>query len=229
METIMWTFMKLRNEYRIKEPGELAGPEKSSFFKLNILPATGRLTCKSLFQDYYHEGEKGQMSIMLTNSGVKKVEQIYIAVGEEAMFGFRVNKLKYPLEVGEERIVNFNINIPLISEQIKSGEEKKICKIILLYETGGQFRVSRTINKFNIVRVAKIERLICERLSTHLHLLSFTKNNQDKRSESAMLEWMVLARGFEIVKMEAAELSAETNYFFFLRKGNFGMSTFYFV
>ena len=39
---------------------------------------------------------------------------------------------------------------------------------------------------------------------------------------------MVLPKGFEIVKMEAAELSNETNYFFFLKKGNYGISTFYF-
>ena len=48
------------------------------------------------------------------------------------------------------------------------------------------------------------------------------------KGEPIIFEWMVLPKGFEIVKMEAAELSNETNYFFFLKKGNYGISTFYF-
>ena len=72
------------------------------------------------------------------------------------MFGFRFKTLNVKLNPKEEKVINLNINIPIISSSIQSGEEKKICKILIVYETDDKFRVARTINKFNIVRVVKI-------------------------------------------------------------------------
>lgn len=40
---------------------------------------------------------------------------------------------------------------------------------------------------------------------------------------------MVIPGGFEIVKEEAAELVGQTNYFFFIRKGNYPMAKFRFL
>lgn len=39
---------------------------------------------------------------------------------------------------------------------------------------------------------------------------------------------MIIPPGFDIVKKEAADLASQTNYFFFIRKGNFGMAKFQF-
>ena len=42
-------------------------------------------------------------------------------------------KLKITLKPQEEYIVSLDIKIPLISEKIKSGEEKKIMKMLIIY------------------------------------------------------------------------------------------------
>lgn len=40
---------------------------------------------------------------------------------------------------------------------------------------------------------------------------------------------MIITKGYEIVKSEAAELSKETNYFFFLKKGNYNNERYSFM
>ena len=48
-----------------------------------MLPPVGRLIGKASFHDHYFEGEKGKMSIKLSNHGEKPINEVHIAVGEE--------------------------------------------------------------------------------------------------------------------------------------------------
>ena len=100
--------------------------------------------------------------------------------------------------------------------------------MLILYKTNQKYRISRTINKFNILRIAKIQKIVCERLSTHLHLLSFSKKKFGGKEDPSGLEWMIIPAGYEIVKNQAADLASQTNYFFFIRQGNHELSKFRF-
>lgn len=57
----------------------------------------------------------------------------------------------------------------------------------------------------SIHRMVQIKNPICERLSTHLHLMTFgsTDVNCDK---GVQLEWMMVRKGYQIVKEEVANL-----------------------
>ena len=105
---------------------------KSCYFKLNINDPCGKLKAIATYGENYYEGQRSQMKLTLVNQGFKPIQKVFIS-GDEEMFGFDLKELKITLKPQEEYIVSLDIKIPLISEKIKSGEEKKIMKMLIIY------------------------------------------------------------------------------------------------
>lgn len=96
---------------------------------------------------------------------------------------------------------------------------KSISKTIFLYRAGSTFRVTRSVISFNVQRIAQIENIICEKISTSLHFLSFSvKYASTEEQQISLLKSMALHHGLEIKKVETNHLGALSHFFFFLRK-----------
>jgi hypothetical protein len=217
--------MRLLNEHRLRTPEQTRSASKSCYFKLNVHPATGCLEAAALFADCYFEGERTTVTLRLRNVGTEAVTKVCIACDEE-MFGFKSKELSASIEASAEQSFEFDIAIPLVGAAVASGEERRVSKVLLLYRTKERFRVSRAVNRFTVVRVAELEGVACERVSTRLHLLSFSMRRGG--GGGAAVEWLAVP-GCAIEKTEAAHLATQTNYFFFVRRDDaFPMATFAF-
>ena len=90
----------------------------------------------------------------------------------------------------------------------------------MLYRSSGGFRVTRVSSVFNIVRVAEISNIRCERISKTLHFLQFfVKWNSAQQKHTEMLKAMIVEGGYEIKKDQTNSFGpTKTQYFFFMRR-----------
>ena len=88
-------------------------------------------------------------------------------------------------------------------------------KKIFLYRTAGEFRVNRSVIITTINKLLYQE-ITCEKLSTHLHLLTYSYSKANKRSN--LVETIVIKRGYQISKVDMSDLDHSCVYYFFLKK-----------
>jgi len=108
-----------------------------------------------------------------SNKGSQAIDEIYLAVELSEIFNFKIYRFNFRIEPNESRSELIKIKMPIFKDSTKSNFWKVSNKCIFLYRTGSNFRLLRTVNVFNVSRVAEIRAVSCERLSKNLHLLSF--------------------------------------------------------
>ena len=88
-------------------------------------------------------------------------------------------------------------------------------KKVFLYKTDSEFRVHRSsiLTLINKVLFYKIK---CEKLSTHLHLLTFT--HERGYEKLTHLESMIIKSGFVISKVDRTQFENTETYYFYLTK-----------
>ena len=103
-------------------------------------------------------------------------------------------------------------------------------KCLFVYKTAGNIRVKRLMTPITPITVADVKNISCEKLSSHIHLLSFdletyeieplntSINLIDEKERSAFeLQEMILGQGFQILKVEFTKTNNKTSYTFFLQ------------
>ena len=88
--------------------------------------------------------------------------------------------------------------MPIVPESIEK-DWKIMDKKIFLYQTEGEFRVHRS-SILTLIHKILYHKIICEKLSTHLHLLTFAYNKNSKINEH--IKTLILNSNFEIMKTD---------------------------
>lgn len=72
-------------------------------------------------------------------------------------------------------------------------------KKVFLYKTDGQFRVHRS-SVITLINKVLFHKILCEKLSAHLHLLTFTQEKSEEKQ--TFIESMIIKSGFQITKVD---------------------------
>lgn len=137
--------------YRFKEPWEAKSPMKSLYFKLNVLEECGQLEATVKHGSKFYEGQTDEVELELDNFGKQPIEEVYLAVENKDIFGFRMEKLDITINPSASQITLLKVKMPLLKE---TDFHKCSSKAILLYKTGSLFRVHRLVMTFKIHRIA---------------------------------------------------------------------------
>lgn len=66
---------------------------KSLYFKLNVLEGCGQLNVAVKQGHKFYEGQSDELELALSNVGCQPIEELYLSVESEPIFGFKMKWL----------------------------------------------------------------------------------------------------------------------------------------
>lgn len=168
-------------------------------------------------------GELQRIPIMLINEGTESIDEVTIVAHDERLFGFRLMRTDLRLGPGERQEQLLDICV---------YDEKCDCfRLLFIYRTKECVRLKRLAVRFTPDVVVQFREVKCEKLSSHMHILTFEMLNikeQESLTHSiniledaqkgAEFERLSIGDGFKIIKHEYTKAAGRSTYTFFLQK-----------
>lgn len=156
--------------------------ERNYYFKFNVLPQVGKLRIHpKMDESVSFIGMVENVSVTFANEGKEPISDITLFVSDPRLFGFRRKDIDKTINPGESML-------QVLPVRIYSSDLISI-RCLIIYKSAGLIRIKRLIIPLATNTVVEIKDLACEKLSSHIHLLSFDveKLQVDKLNQSINL------------------------------------------